>query len=736
PGAAGGGADAWPGARRRRGARARAAAGARRELRVPGQAPRRQATSRSCGRQGLGRERPQEGRQEGEGRTAGRRTAGARIALRRQRPRRTRGRGRGAAAAAKAPEERSSPVLSRAGADKKSWRQERPEGGGDQRDLSTDEEARDKKLEEARKRREAIMKAKMASDKGGEAPGPGVVGGEKPADSGSARAGRETAGAEDEAKGAEEKKEGMGDMFDERAEAADELKKAMRQSAAIGLTGASGEDWDDAEGYYIPKIGEVMGDRFLVVETSGGRGVFSNVVKAKDQQAEGDQAGAFVAVKILRANAMMTKAAEQEVSILERLNAADKKDKRHIIRLLSTFAYRKHFCLVFEGMQDDLRGALKKYTKNKGMHLPAVRAYTQQLIVGLGHMHKMKIIHADIKPDNILIAKGHQVVKYCDLGTAIEFKDINVTPYLASRFYRAPEVILGCVYDEQVDTWALACTLFEIFTGKTLLQSKTNNDHLRKIMELKGKIPGKVIKKGAVWKNHFSDELDFKHLVDDPASGQQVVKVVTDLNATRSLKDLVLERVGKEKQQSEAPEDQAYCKRAVQFADLLEKMTDPANRIRPDDALQHSFLQDTPAERRAKEDAARQAARERQDAARSGRRPRARPAAGLCAAHRGARAAAARAAVRPAAGRPLWAARCGARGADLAVSVKSQLGKDRRLPESHLAEHFDDDLPQDLFLGCAKWVLLPLVDGGLRAPPSCPVQSPPEVEPRLADPRF
>ncbi|CAK0859563.1 unnamed protein product [Prorocentrum cordatum] len=113
-------------------------------------------------------------------------------------------------------------------------------------------------------------------------------------------------------------------------------------------------------------------------------------------------------------------------------------------------------------------------------------------------------------------------------------------------------------------------------------------------MELKGKIPGKVIKKGAVWKNHFTDDLDFKHLVDDPGSGQQVTKIITDLNATRSLKDLVMERVGKEKQQSEVPEDQAYCKRAVQFADLLERMTalDPANRIRPDDALQHAFLQE------------------------------------------------------------------------------------------------------------------------------------------------
>jgi len=385
-----------------------------------------------------------------------------------------------------------------------------------------------------------------------------------------------------------------GDMFDESEKAGDELKKSMRQSAAIGLTGASGDDWDDEEGYYIAKIGEVMGGRYLIVEAFCGRGVFSGVVKAKDQQ---DAEQGLVAIKVMRANDMMTKAAEKEVEILERLNNSDKNDKRHIIRLLTTFYYRKHFCLVFECMWDDLRAALKKYTKNKGMSLQAVRAYTQQLLVGLAHMHKNSIIHADIKPDNILISKGHHIVKFCDLGTAVEMKDVSCSPYLASRFYRPPEVILGCEYTQAVDTWALGCTLYELFTGRTLLTSKTNNDHLRKTMELRGKIPIKVIKKGVVWKNHFTEDLDFKHEGEDEGTKQKVVRTITDLNAKRSIKDLILDRVGAEKRQSTTSEDQQYVKRANQFADLLEQMLalDPDKRIRPEDALQHPFLLDGPA---------------------------------------------------------------------------------------------------------------------------------------------
>merc|ERR1712100_910469 len=109
-----------------------------------------------------------------------------------------------------------------------------------------------------------------------------------------------------------------------------------------------------------------MDNRYLVVETGSGKGVFSNVVKAKDQQvkpSKEDPESNQVAVKILRANDMMTKQAEKEIAILERLSAADKHGKKHVVRLLNTFAYRRHLCLVFECMWDDMRAALKKFPR-------------------------------------------------------------------------------------------------------------------------------------------------------------------------------------------------------------------------------------------------------------------------------------------------------------------------------------------------------------------------------------
>lgn len=476
------------------------------------------------------------------------------------------------------------------------WREEADEGE-DLRAHSDDEEAAARKLEESRKRRAAMMtqakeekaeKAEKADNNKVDAPEASRTSDREPAVDSNGRADAGSGEGNEEAK--KDHDDGGGDMFD-LTQDAKELKAGQKRTQNIATTGASTEDWDDEEGYYVAQVGELLESRYLVQDTVSGRGVFSNVVKAKDTKTEGEP---LVALKIIRSNDMMKKAAEKEVEILQTLNNADKANKRHIVRLIETFYYRKHIFMVFECMAEDLRGALKKYTKNRGMSLPAVRAYTKQLLIGVRHMHKFSIIHADLKPDNILISQDNNVVKLCDFGTAIEQKDISVSPYLMSRFYRPAEVILGCEYGVPVDVWALACTLYEIFTGKTLLQGKTNNDMLKRIMDLKGKIPKNVIKKGAVWKNHFDENLDFKFIDKDSMTGEEITRVITDNNCKRELKEFLLDRVGSEKQKSQEREDQQYVKKTIHFADLLDKMLalDPDKRITADDALRHHFVED------------------------------------------------------------------------------------------------------------------------------------------------
>ena len=88
----------------------------------------------------------------------------------------------------------------------------------------------------------------------------------------------------------------------------------------------------------------------------------------------------------------------------------------------------------------NLREVLKKFGKDIGINIKAVRIYAQQLLLALSLLVKCNLLHADIKPDNILVNDSKNVIKLCDLGSASDANENDITPYLVSRFYRAPEI--------------------------------------------------------------------------------------------------------------------------------------------------------------------------------------------------------------------------------------------------------------------------------------------------------
>lgn len=103
------------------------------------------------------------------------------------------------------------------------------------------------------------------------------------------------------------------------------------------------------------------------------------------------------------------------------------------------------------------------------------------------------------------------LLKLCDFGAASSVSDNDITPYLVSRFYRAPEIILGLPYDHGIDMWSTACTIYELSTGKIMFSGKSNNEMLKYFMELKGKIPNKIIKKGHFKDQHFDANCNFMY---------------------------------------------------------------------------------------------------------------------------------------------------------------------------------------------------------------------------------
>ncbi len=96
----------------------------------------------------------------------------------------------------------------------------------------------------------------------------------------------------------------------------------------------------------------------------------------------------------------------------------------------------------------NLRELTKKYGRGIGLNIRAVRPYAAQMFWALYHLQNCGVLHSDIKPDNILVSEDRTSVKLCDFGSAMFQGENEVTPYLVSRYYRSPEVILGLKYGE------------------------------------------------------------------------------------------------------------------------------------------------------------------------------------------------------------------------------------------------------------------------------------------------
>ena len=227
----------------------------------------------------------------------------------------------------------------------------------------------------------------------------------------------------------------------------------------------------------------------------------------------------------------------KEIEILRKINDADPEDKKHMIRLERHFEHKGHLCMVFENLSINLREVLKKFGRDVGINIKAVRAYAQQMLLGLSLMRKCNILHADLKPDNILVSlfcsihrgycakfgqvnESRNMLKICDLGSASDASENEITPYLVSRFYRAPEIILGMEYDFAIDIWSIGCTLYEMYTGKILFTGRTNNQMLRSIMDCRGKFTIKMLKRAKLAHLHFDEVANFRSVEQEKLSGK------------------------------------------------------------------------------------------------------------------------------------------------------------------------------------------------------------------------
>ena len=143
---------------------------------------------------------------------------------------------------------------------------------------------------------------------------------------------------------------------------------------------------------------------------------------------------------------------------------------------------------MFEYVTRSLETYIEEFRNNKKyIPLEKIKSISKQLLKGLDYCHERHIVHRDLKPENVLFTEDERV-KICDFGSSkVIDGSTTSTPYIVSRYYRAPELILGKKdYNEKIDIFAAGCIIGELFTLLPLFPGKTEGLQLFEYMCLLG----------------------------------------------------------------------------------------------------------------------------------------------------------------------------------------------------------------------------------------------------------
>uniref|UniRef100_A0A8C6KSV5 Protein kinase domain-containing protein n=1 Tax=Nothobranchius furzeri TaxID=105023 RepID=A0A8C6KSV5_NOTFU len=163
-------------------------------------------------------------------------------------------------------------------------------------------------------------------------------------------------------------------------------------------------------------------------------------------------------------------------------------DHCNLVRLIEHFQIKNAHCLVYEKLDQSMSDFMRA-NKLRRLQLSEIRAIAQQMLVSLQTLESLKIVHSDIKPDNIMLVnqKSHPFkVKLIDFGLALKKSKMRTGLNLQNERYRAFEVIMGLPLDGGVDMWGLACCLAYFYIGKHLFDGDNIRDHLGKLLSFMG----------------------------------------------------------------------------------------------------------------------------------------------------------------------------------------------------------------------------------------------------------
>uniref|UniRef100_T1J591 non-specific serine/threonine protein kinase n=1 Tax=Strigamia maritima TaxID=126957 RepID=T1J591_STRMM len=368
---------------------------------------------------------------------------------------------------------------------------------------------------------------------------------------------------------------------------------AVTSTATATTTAAAKTSGNNNEGDYQLVQHEViysMTNQYEVLEFLG-RGTFGQVVKCWKKGTN-----EIVAIKILKNHPSYARQGQIEVGILSRLSQ-ENADEFNFVRAYECFQHKNHTCLVFEMLEQNLYDFLK-HNKFSPLPLKYIRPILQQVLTALLKLKQLGLIHADLKPENIMLvdpARYPYRVKVIDFGSASHVSKAVCNTYLQSRYYRAPEIILGLQFCEAIDMWSLGCVIAELFLGWPLYPGSSEYDQIRYISQTQGLPPEHMLNRAhktprffyrdtegsyPFWRLKTPEEHEAETSIKSKEARKYIFNCLDDMAQVNVPTDL------------EGGELLAEKADRREFIDLLKRMLtmDQERRITPTEALNHAFV--------------------------------------------------------------------------------------------------------------------------------------------------
>lgn len=316
--------------------------------------------------------------------------------------------------------------------------------------------------------------------------------------------------------------------------------------------------YDDSTHHLKICIGDHFAYRFEI-KSIFGKGAFGEVICCLDHKTHQD-----VALKVIVNTQQMQQQGRVEIAILQHLNGLDPNHKSGVVQNMDSFVFRGHVCATFEVLGKNLYEYSRSIRFNP-FSARQIKLVAKKILRGLEFCHSHGVVHCDLKPENVAFIPGSTInCRILDFGSGC-FDGTAHFEYIQSRFYRAPEVVLGIPYGPPMDIWSFACIIVEMLTGRPMFPAENEAELIEMQMEVFGIPPEDIIKEGSR-SYHFFDE-NLKPIHKNSKKKKRVPKSIPFRSMMR-LAD---------------PE----------LVDLLEKcfMWNPDQRITAENALNHHYFE-------------------------------------------------------------------------------------------------------------------------------------------------